>query len=553
MEKICVHCGNNFFITEIDKEFLNYFAVPEFNECYLCRRKHKLAFVNYTTFYLRPNDVFGKDEKIISTIDENAPFPVYDNEYYYSDLHNPLDFYIEYNDNKTFFENLYELFKICPQPALNQNPTNINSPYLNGGAHMKDAYYCFGGFGTEHIAYSMWSLNSRDSHDTLIAIESEKVYDSVFPEKSFNSNFLYFSRNIMDSQFMYDCRNCSNCFGCVNLRHKKYNIFNIQYSEGEYFEKIKEYDLANTDILEKVKINFWDFVKKFPIRASHNEHSSNSSGVFILNSNNVNDSVWVINGEHLLNTEFSMSVKDSFDVLISSNSNNLCNVVSCDDECFNIKHSSFCRNTSNAEYSIFLKNCKYCFACVGLRDKSYCVFNIQYTKEEYEEKVKYFKNILVSEGLYGSFFPLIFSFYSYNASLAFLIDEDKNKNILLKNGSRFTEPHSNISSDTKLIEVKGLPKNLNEIDEEIINFGIIGLKTKRPYKIRKEDLDFYKTHNVYIPLYHPIDRFKSRLDILNNFQIKKVVCQKCSNIVNSNFSDKEYIIYCDDCFTKEVI
>ena len=43
----------------------------------------------------------------------------------------------------------------------------------------------------------------------------------------------------IDVYFSKDLKNCSNCFGCSNLRHKNYHIFNKQYSKEEYCKFIK--------------------------------------------------------------------------------------------------------------------------------------------------------------------------------------------------------------------------------------------------------------------------------------------------------------------------
>ena len=34
-----------------------------------------------------------------------------------------------------------------------------------------------------------------------------------------------------------------------------------------------------------------------------------------------------------------------------------------------------------------VNNCRYCFACVGLKHRQYCIFNKQYTKEEWHDLV----------------------------------------------------------------------------------------------------------------------------------------------------------------------
>ena len=63
-------------------------------------------------------------------------------------------------------------------------------------------------------------------------------------------------------------------------------------------------------------------------------------------------------------------------------------------ECFfstNIYASSFVYFSSQCSGSSFLidcRNCQDCFMCWGLRTKQYCIENVQYTKEAYEEKMK---------------------------------------------------------------------------------------------------------------------------------------------------------------------
>ncbi len=54
---------------------------------------------------------------------------------------------------------------------------------------------------------------------------------------------------------------------------------------------------------------------------------------------------------------------------------------------------AFCRDCTNCRDSWLLHNCQNvsnCFGCVNLRNRQYCIFNEQYTKEEYESKIKEF-------------------------------------------------------------------------------------------------------------------------------------------------------------------
>jgi len=59
-------------------------------------------------------------------------------------------------------------------------------------------------------------------------------------------------------------------------------------------------------------------------------------------------------------------------------------------DCKNIYQGYYCRNCDNCReiiLSIDLIGCQNCFGCAGLRNKQYCLNNIQLSKEDYEKKV----------------------------------------------------------------------------------------------------------------------------------------------------------------------
>jgi len=93
--------------------------------------------------------------------------------------------------------------------------------------------------------------------------------------------------------------------------------------------------------------------------------------------------------------------KDSVD-------NYFCNKVEFCYENVNCQNSyklSFGENCNNCVESFLMydcKNCSNCFGCVGLRNKQNCIFNVQYSKEDYEQKLgdinfSSFKNLIESK------------------------------------------------------------------------------------------------------------------------------------------------------------
>ena len=56
--------------------------------------------------------------------------------------------------------------------------------------------------------------------------------------------------------------------------------------------------------------------------------------------------------------------------------------------CQSCSYSIDCKDSYNISLSRDCINCHDIVGCVGLRSKSYCIFNVSYSKEEYEKKVK---------------------------------------------------------------------------------------------------------------------------------------------------------------------
>jgi hypothetical protein len=63
----------------------------------------------------------------------------------------------------------------------------------------------------------------------------------------------------------------------------------------------------------------------------------------------------------------------------------------------------------------------------------------------------------------------------------------------------------------KIIPASKLPSNITEIPDDILNWAIECEVTKKPFRIIKEELDFYRKHNLPIPRKHPDQRHLERM------------------------------------------
>ena len=548
----CSQCNLDFEILENDIEFFNKFQVSPPKMCPDCRRQRRLAFANYTTFFKRSCDAPEHDEKIISSIPEGTKFPVYDFYYYW---YGDRNWYINgrnFDFNESFFKQIKNLFLISPQPALTRDPASVQSDYTSYGIQLKNCYYTFGGINAEEIMFSIWPIGSKNSLDQLISVDTDFSYEGVFPDNCYNCNFVYFSKNCLDCNFIYDCRNCSNCFFCVNLRNKKYCIRNVQYTKEEYFEKIKEFDFGNRLKLEEYKVKFNKFIKDLPIRATRNEHSKNFTGNYIANSKNCFNSFWALQCENLNYVDFVLKTRDSYDCSISNTSEKLCGDSVVGTNCFNVKFSSFGRELRDCEYVMNCKNCQYCFGCIGLVNAKFYIFNKKYKEEKYWELVDDIKVKMLKDSEYGEFFPLSISPFPYNASLSNIV-YNLSKEKVLELGGWWYDDKINISEDMELIKIQDIEQDIKNVSDEILDKSIISDGNGKPFRIVKEELNFYKRKNIAIPSLTPYERIIDRFRFVNNFKIFNDKCFKCEIEVISDYATKNgFKPYCEECYKKEI-
>ena len=79
--------------------------------------------------------------------------------------------------------------------------------------------------------------------------------------------------------------------------------------------------------------------------------------------------------------------RDVMDSYFVNNSELMYECVNCD-KGYNCNYCTLCFGSSNCFLGYDLRGCSNCTMCVGLRNKQYCILNQQYSKEEYEKKLK---------------------------------------------------------------------------------------------------------------------------------------------------------------------
>src|SRR3989339_375271 len=240
MQKICKNCQQNFEIVSEDLKFYNKispvfegkkYLIPAPSLCSECRQQRRLSFRNERNLYNRKCDLCKKD--IISMYSFDKEYIVYCQSCWWSDKWDPLNYGQEYDFNRSFFEQFYNLSKKVPQISL-FNTKSENSDFCNLTTFSKNCYLCFGGDYNFDCFHCTFNFNTKNCIDVYWLNKSELCYQCVDCDTCFHVKYSQYAKNCSDSSFLFDCQNCENCIACIGLNNKKFYIFNKHYSKDEY-------------------------------------------------------------------------------------------------------------------------------------------------------------------------------------------------------------------------------------------------------------------------------------------------------------------------------
>lgn len=291
----------------------------------------------------------------------------------------------------SFFEDFKKLKSLEPHLAMHVWKSE-NSDYCDQLDGCKNCYLCFNNRLSEDCMHSYDSRWDRDCCDISYTNHCELCYESLDCEGCYNSDYCQDCENCTDCKICYDCKSCRNCFGCVGLRYKKFHIFNEEFSEKEYFARIK-----NITIPEAYK-KIDDLRKKFPHIALYSTNSENSFGNYIVGSKNSYYVFKVHSLEDCFYMYDSQEDKDCVDCC-AFNKSELCYECMENSMLYNCNFMYWCATCVDCEYMLYSFDCKNCFACMNLRHKEYYILNKPYPEKEYFRKIAEIKKELEKSGL----------------------------------------------------------------------------------------------------------------------------------------------------------
>jgi len=595
--KICQNCKNNFTIEPEDFKFYEKIKVPPPTWCPECRAQRRMTWRNERALYKR-KDANGID--VISIYSEDKPVKIYERNYWWSDKWNPMDFGKDYDFSKPLFIQFRELFESVPAASIfNSNP--VNSDYCNHSGYMKNCYLTPASWECERVSYSARTINSKDSIDLMAVFKCELCYEAIDSSESYKTFFSQNCSACFESYFLFDCKNCNNCFGCVGLRNKQYYIFNQPYTKEGYKKRIENFDIGSYKKFNDFKKTFLTHKLSFPFKFARLINTVNVIGNNLLNAKNSKYCFDMREMEECRYLTHGFEIKDSFDGFGIG----LCELLyegidTGEKGASKERFSVVVYASSDTHYCFNCEGSSSLFACIGLRNKSYCILNKQYTKEEYEKLVPKIIEHMNSMPYidkrgrvykYGEFFPPELSPFSYNETIAqeyFPLTKDQ----ALDKGYSWKDPEPRNYEIT--LKTEDLPDHIKDVPDSILNeiiqcahFGHAMSKCNEQcteaYKIIPQELQFLRKMNLPLPRLCPNCRHYQRIKQRNPLKLWHRKCQcagatshpstssgysyrntadhihhkkeePCPNEFETTYApERPEIVYCEACYLREVV
>ncbi len=462
MKKTCVVSGVEFEITDEDLKFYETMGVPAPTLCPSERMRRRLAHRNERCLYRKPCSICNK--ATITIFSSESGIPVGCDKCWWGDSWDATKYGRDFDFSRPFFEQFAELQKEVPHMAL-WNFHSENSEYNHCCFNNRNCYLNFCTDESEDTHYTWISDNCKNVLDSIAALHCELCYELTDCERCFDCAFLQNCQGCSGSWFLKDCIGCHDCFGCVNLRNKKFHFLNEPLAEEDYRKKVSELNLHSFSALDGLRDHFKKFCLKFPHRYAQILQSENCTGNYIFKSKNAQECFDVYgmdDGKYVwYGPRKNENVMDGYAV---ARHNHTYECISGDQ----LNNSKFIAWVSdgphNSEYCFFCVNGAHdLFGCVGLKKAQYCILNKQYSKEEFEVLREKIIAHMKETGEWGEFYPASMSAFGYNETLAneyFPLTKDE----ALKRGFKWKEQEK---KDYQTATLSDLPDSIQDTEDSI--------------------------------------------------------------------------------------
>lgn len=463
-----------------------------------------------------------------------------------------MDYGQDFDFTKTFFEQFKQLWDKVPKLGLLTLGDMTNSDYCHDAMRLANCYLIFDGEQAKNCFYGETFSNVEDCCDFLFVQRCTLCYEVLNCNDCNDVNFSRYSYNCSNSNFLVNCQGCHDCFGCINLKQKRNHIFNRPYAPEEYKKAMAAIELGDYQTLQKIKKQVNEFFQKFPRKHLNGIMNENVTGDNLISCKDTFESYDCANlRDCKYCTNMFMGANDCYDVNIWGDNLNLAynsagigaggqNIIGSYLVAFgaqDVFHSIFCLNDVGN-----------LFGCVALSHKRNCILNKEYSEEQYKKTSSLIIEHMKKTCEWGEFFPPSLSAFGYNETVAdeyYPISKD------LAPSHRFK--WHNPDPREYQIQTYKTPEKIKNVSQDITKEILACEHCQKNFKIIAQELKYYQSKSLPLPRKCPNCRHKDRLGLRNPRQLFTRNCGKCNQELKTAYSpDRPEIVYCENCYLKEV-
>lgn len=486
-------------------------------------------------------------KNIVCNFSSDSPFTVYDRDIWWSDYWDETSYGRDIDWNRPFFEQLRELYVDVPQMAL-RNTNCENSQYTNYALNLKNCYLIFGGANAESCLYGKFVTGCANTMDTLSVADSEYCYEGISSSGMYGCAYFKSCNTCRNCLMIEECQSCHDCIACFGLRNKEYCYLN-EYVGKERFEEIRQrYENPSAATLGELHAAFDVLKSTHPHVASHMYGCTNSTGDKITNCNETHYAFDSVDSDNAAYVYFCKSI-DSMDNTFGAplgvtQSYNTCSTLGgpgliCVFGCWYNEHLAYC---------ISCYHSKHLFGCVGMKKREYCILNKQYSPEEYEKTVKRLIEHMRAHGEWGEYFPMNFSAFAYNETVAYEYHPLSREETLAR-GWRWKEDDTPRGIEQHYV----IPPTIDAVEDTILEEVLACTQCRKPYRVIPQELAFYRLQKLPIPTRCHDCRHFDRLAKMPPRQLWDRACAHCGKTTPSIYApDKPEIVYCTECYARTI-
>ncbi len=561
MQKTCTDCGAPFDFSTEEQTFIEKMSFTfgstvihpvEPRQCPTCRMVIRVSNRNENNLHRNVSAVTGKPLISIYAPEPlwGEPYKVYTQDEWNADEFDPIVYGRDVDLNRPFFEQYAELTKAVPHMAV-VTMSNENSDYTTGTAFCKNCYLLNSSENCEDCMYGKLYQTCNDVLDSAYMYDSELCYSCFSLYNCSRCTYVSFSKNSHDCLFSSNLQGCKNCCLCTNLTQKEYYFRNQPLSKEEYEKRVAEVMGSHATFIA-MSAELANMMQQKTWKYANIVDSEHSTGDYLEHCQNCTDCYDVDGGQDCRYLQVGGGAKDCWH---SSNlylKPQLYYETLGSLEGYNCAYCLYVFYCQNMLYCEQCYTCKDCFGCFGLKRKQYCIFNKQYTQEEYERLVPQIIEKMKESGEWGLFFPPRFSPFGYNESVAQEY-EPKSETDATSKGFYWRAQKDDMPQVKSVIPAADLPDNISDVTDDILDHAISCAETGRPFRIQKPELDFYRNQQIPLPRLHPVIRYEHRMRIRNPRHLYMRQCMKCSKEIQTTFApERPETVYCEQCYLEAV-